>query len=387
MKLKIYSDRSYCPENLSHVPMLFPFWSKTSDAAESFRFGSFDRYVEIGRSLFELSSLKEADLAILPVYWHLTKDSTARDLAMQFIRQAERAGKPVVIFSIGDWDEDIEAKHPTIFYTSSFRSRQKSNEFVMPEWSLDFAEKDASDRLINIRRKSAKPKIGFCGYAPPLGLRFGTKKIKALLRLGADRVGVTNMLSYKTGHTARVRALQALSKSSLVETNFLLRDFFAFANKGKSLQTVPSDRLDFMQKSRQEYQQNTLESDYILCASGYENYSLRFYETLSCGRIPIFIDTDCILPYDFAIDWKKYCVWVDESEIHLVAEKVADFHARLSGQEFVDLQHECRRIWQEWISPEGFFANFYQHFADRKLSWRDRPLMRKATACASETDK
>jgi hypothetical protein len=33
-----------------------------------------------------------------------------------------------------------------------------------------------------------------------------------------------------------------------------------------------------------------------------------------------------------------------------------------SPPEFVDLQHECRRLWQEWLSPEGFFANFYRHF-------------------------
>lgn len=372
MKLKIYSDRSYCSQNLSHVPMLFPFWEKTAEKSEDFRSGSYDRYIKTGRSLFELTSLEEADLAVLPVYWHLTKNSQlARDSALQFIQQANRAGKQVVIFSIGDWNEALAAENITIFYTSSFRSRRKLNEFAIPEWSQDFIETDF-DNCINIRQKSAKPKIGFCGYAPPLGLRFGTKKLKALLRLGVDRVGITNLLSYRTGHTTRVRALQALSKSSLVETNFLLRDFFAFASQGKSLQTIQSDRLDFARKSRQEYQQNMMASDYILCASGYENYSLRFYETLSCGRIPIFIDTDCVLPYDFAINWKKYCVWVEENELHLIAEKVADFHARLSPQDFIDLQYECRKIWQDWISPEGFFRNFNYHFSHKILPFCDR---------------
>jgi len=49
--------------------------------------------------------------------------------------------------------------------------------------------------------------------------------------------------------------------------------------------------------------------------------SYRLYEALCCGRIPVFIDTDCVLPYDFMIDWKKYFVWVDQSELPLIAEK------------------------------------------------------------------
>jgi uncharacterized protein YprB with RNaseH-like and TPR domain len=40
----------------------------------------------------------------------------------------------------------------------------------------------------------------------------------------------------------------------------------------------------------------------------------------------------------------------------------AVFHNSLSPQEFLDLQHQCRRIWKKWLSRKGFFANFYRHF-------------------------
>ena len=75
----------------------------------------------------------------------------------------------------------------------------------------------------------------------------------------------------------------------------------------------------------------------------------------------IFVNTDCVLPYDFAIDWKKYCVWVEESELSSIAEKVLDFHSKLSDREFVELQYECRNLWEKWLSPEGFFKNIYRH--------------------------
>jgi hypothetical protein len=118
-----------------------------------------------------------------------------------------------------------------------------------------------------------------------------------------------------------------------------------------------NEREDF----RKVYAQNMAGSDYILCCRGYGNYSWRFYETLSCGKIPVFIDSDCILPYDFELDWKKYCVWIKEDEIPVIADKIMEFHEKFSEKEFIDLQIECRKTWEERLSPEGFFRNLYRH--------------------------
>jgi hypothetical protein len=363
MKLKIFSDKRYLPnqveyQNLEHVPILYPFWGKPPEDPEDFRTGRFNRYVNIGNTLLEMTSLDEADLAVIPAYWQFIKQNqVAKNLAIEFIEMAQAAGRRVAIFSEGDWLQEVYPDNTIVFFTSSFQSRRKPNEFAMPQWSLDFISQNFGEQ-IPIRQKQAKPTVGFCGYAPPMGLPFGMKKLKALARMWGDSLGLTKILSYKTGHTARVRALSALSKSSLIENNFILRSQFAFSNQG--MIGVSTDRVENARQQRQEFCQNIIDSDYILCASGYENYSIRFYETLSFGRIPIFINTDCVLPYDFAIDWKKYCVWVEEDEIHLIAEKVAEFHNKLSEQDFMALQYECRKIWQDWISPEGFFANVYR---------------------------
>ena len=82
---------------------------------------------------------------------------------------------------------------------------------------------------------------------------------------------------------------------------------------------------------------------------------------MACGRIPLFIDTDCVLPFDFAIDWKRFGVWVDQADLRSVADRVAEFHDSISGEEFEELQVACRRLWEEWLSPEAFFANFHRH--------------------------
>ncbi len=111
-----------------------------------------------------------------------------------------------------------------------------------------------------------------------------------------------------------------------------------------------------------EFVNNIFNTDYTVCIRGGGNFSKRLYETLCCGRIPIFVDTDSVLPYDFAVDWKRYCVWIDRSEVPHIAEKVAGFHAGLSPNDFEDLQRECRKLWQDRLSRQGFFDHFHEHF-------------------------
>jgi hypothetical protein len=118
-----------------------------------------------------------------------------------------------------------------------------------------------------------------------------------------------------------------------------------------------------MRRVREEYVRNMVESDYILCSRGAGNFSYRLYETLSCGRIPVFVDTDCVLPYDFVAPWREHLVWVDESELASLGDRVAAFHEALSDREFEDLQRSCRRLWDEYIAPEGFFTRFHEHLA------------------------
>ncbi len=100
----------------------------------------------------------------------------------------------------------------------------------------------------------------------------------------------------------------------------------------------------------------------MLCPRGKGNYSIRFYETLASGRIPVFINTDCVLPFEEWIDWRQYCVWVEGHEVAHVAEKVAEFHEGLSDEEFRDRQRACRQLWLDWQSPFGFFKNFRRYF-------------------------
>jgi hypothetical protein len=356
MRMRIYSDLAYLPDTLAHVAMLFPFWGISPKAKPESQLG-FERYRKVGTSLFELTALEDSDVAVLPFDWEFTRGSAAtRDLALAFLARAQEADKPVVIFYESDVLMEVPAENSLVFGPSLYRSRRTSRDFAFPGWTEDLLTKYRGGKL-DVRRKRPRPTVGFCGYAPPLGMPLGKGKIKESVRWVLNRTGTIRYVQAVPGYYARVQALRLLQRSPHVDTNFLVRPFLSLP-KGIGLAPLG---IDVETGSQLEFLQNLLESDYVLCARGLGNYSHRLYEALACGRIPLFIDTDCVLPFDFAIDWKRFGLWVDQVDLRSVADRVAEFHASISGEEFEELQVACRRLWEEWLSPEAFFANFHRH--------------------------
>ena len=81
------------------------------------------------------------------------------------------------------------------------------------------------------------------------------------------------------------------------------------------------------------------------------------------GRIPILVDTDCLLPYADDLGWRECCVYVRWAEVDQIAEKVQAFHDRLSEGAFVEIQYRARRFWEERLSFNGFFTHFPEHLS------------------------
>jgi hypothetical protein len=54
---------------------------------------------------------------------------------------------------------------------------------------------------------------------------------------------------------------------------------------------------------RREYVNSVFGCDYALCMRGAGNWSYRFVDSLSAGRILVMIDTNCMLPLEDDTDW------------------------------------------------------------------------------------
>ena len=112
----------------------------------------------------------------------------------------------------------------------------------------------------------------------------------------------------------------------------------------------------------EEYVRNMVESDYALCLRGGGNFSYRLYESLCCGRIPVIVDTDLILPFPDRIDWRSLSVWVERTDIDRIDARVASFMT-VSLQK-TSLHYSANAAtWQRYLSPEGFFQTLCERFA------------------------
>ena len=140
----------------------------------------------------------------------------------------------------------------------------------------------------------------------------------------------------------RAKILQTFEKSANCVTNFIFRNQYRAGTENRDQTTL-------------EYYNNILNSDYIVCIRGAGNFSVRLYETLMMGRIPIFVNTDCLLPLEEKIDWKKHIVWVEWEDRNNIVAIVSDFHNKLSDEDFQNLQLSNRKLWKETLSINGIF--------------------------------
>ena len=304
--IKIWSDINY---KTNDCHMLIPFWKETKDLSDP-DYGRFQKWENKGKNIFQfVNSPKEADWIIYP-----TSPTINLNQFNNFQNQYTLFEKPIVVFFNNDSDIDINLnKNTWLFRTSFYKSKQKQQEFALPGWS-----KGNNNKIIF--PWSNKPLISFCGALDDFNIR-------------------------KQG-------INALNNHLNIQTSFIIRQQFwggRFSNKN-ALQV------------RQEFLDNMLNSGYVLCARGGGNFSYRIYETMMNGRIPVLINTDSVLPYDFIINWSSQFPIINIENINIIGEKLYTFHQNLGPEKFLIKQQQMRDLWEEYLSPYGFFKNLWRHF-------------------------
>jgi hypothetical protein len=354
MSIKLYLGREVMPPDMPPVPMLYPFLGSDTrlEVQDSLQRGRFANYANVASSIFEETSVGEADVGVLPFSWkHTLHDHELRRKAIEYVDRLGNYGKRVIIFFDSDSDDLVPFSDAIVFRTSLYRSRRRPNEFALPAWGQDLTRLFSKDR-VPIRPKTSPPTVSFCGYCPPLRLPLGQKKAKESMRWLLERTGAVRLAAVQPGHYARVEAIRALRREPAVNTSFIIRPEFSFRSDGR---LVPGGSETTAEHYRLEFVQNMLDSDYVLCARGFGNFSYRLYEALSCGRIPLLVDTDSVLPFHESAPWRSVLVTIDLKSLRRAGEHLLAFHSSVSGQEFEELQLRCRAFWQQWLAPEAFF--------------------------------
>ncbi|MBU2929544.1 exostosin domain-containing protein [Winogradskyella psychrotolerans] len=295
-----------------------------------------------------IENIANADVVILPMSWNYYIKNKQLNLAYNCIEEARENGKKVWSITTGDFGVKIPSfKNLTVFRQSGYVSRNQKGHCGFPSIIEDYLLKNNLEKEYLKTKYSLKPVVGFCGLAVNSKRNALLEKAKQIYRNLNSAIGGTHHEAQRIIASSYLRAnlLQKLEKHKAIDNRFIIRETYrAGVTKNKASHDTTL-----------EFYNNILNSQYVLCVRGAGNFSVRFYETLMMGRIPLYVHTDGFLPLSDTIDWKSHVVWVDYKDRHRIAEILLEFHQQLDQKQLVALCQKNRKLWEEKLTLSGFF--------------------------------
>jgi hypothetical protein len=254
-------------------------------------------------------------------------------------------------FIAGDYPKNYEEfKNITYFRMSGYRSKLSNRNQGFPAALTDQHFKIYKTKNIILRHKKKLPTVGFCGLASNdlfLRTKQNIKRIK-------DNLGNSENLFNNNTHQPkydsayeRYTILKKIEEAKFIRTNFIFRNQY----RGGA---VTKNEIN---ETTLEYYDNMIKSDYIFCSRGYGNFSIRLYETLMMGRIPIFLNTDCLLPFPELINWENHLIWIEWNQKDNITRIIKNFHDGITDQKFKEIQLNNRNLWDEILKPKWILRN------------------------------
>lgn len=296
----------------------------------------------------QASRMEEADfVAVSGSMRTLSAEATA--YVRSVADMAAARGKKTLLFIGGDLGYDIHIDHESIilFKPSEYRHGKRRNEVIVPA----FTDDPYHGRVFVPRTKSARPVVGFCGFAEIASpFTWGKYVItNAALDAAAAVTRRPYLTARKRGIYFRRKAMRILTHDTRIETRFILRDTF--------FGQVPADMAEH---HRQEYLENMRGSDFALSPRGDGNYSRRFFRALSMGVIPVLIDTDMVLPLEHQLDYSRFTVRVPHTDMHALPERILSLWHSLSEDEFIAMQFRARSAFMDYLRQDVFYSRALQ---------------------------
>jgi hypothetical protein len=189
-----------------------------------------------------------------------------------------------------------------ILYRSSNTSESiHKNERISPVLYVQDPKYNINNNIIPIEKKD-KPSISFCGCI------------------------YTNI--------KRLFWLEHLKQNNLLNCNFIYKK-------------------SFRNGTINELIENMKDSEFCFCPVGTGNFSIRFYECLFIGRIPIIL-IDHQLPFTKFINWKEFIVI--GNTIEELPEKINNFWKE---NDIIEKQIECKKIFEKYFNVDNCLEYLY----------------------------
>ena len=361
-RLRLFTAFDEIPEGCAPAQILFPF-TGTQVAHDGF-----DCWVRDGADLVELVGASDAHVAALPFSGEALLDppgsrlDDVRRRARSFVSKASEHGLKTLVMVHADTDDPVPLPQDDILVLrhSMRGSRRRSNEWSLPAWHEDLLARYCGGSVA-LLPWTDRPQVGFCGLAASTAMPI-TRRAKLALRRALRPLGID--IPHNDGTWLRQAAMHVCSSAPGLATSFIVRGGY-YGGPPRAEETRRA-------REREEYVENHVRCGYALCVRGWGNFSFRFFEALSLGRVPVLIDTDCVLPLEDELDYDEFVVRVPDDALATLPVRVEAFHRALDDRSFSALQSRIRAVWLRHLSPLGF----YRAVVHRLLASKGRSLAR-----------
>lgn len=347
--VRFYINKKYLSSGASIIPLLFPFFGQAIKPRMLFWNEVFTKHGYDTKEYGFIDDISQSDAVIIPFHYGAMKKYDPKLLAIM-TKEAIGAGKPIIAEQTGDYEEEVDLPRVIVLRSWRDRTRLKKNDIIMPAYTEDLLENYYHSQL-DIRQKGTKPAVGFTGWA-----KIDLTKTPYLFLEYLYFLLAGNLSSSHKGIFIRTKAVSFLLADPRVETKFILRP--TYSGHLDMISLDPST-------ARREFMENIRSTDYTLCIRGSTNYSIRFFETLSLGRMPLYVDTDGVLPLESIINYEDIIVDLKQSELSNIGEIMAKFHQKMTSLEFIQRQKKAREVFEKYLRLDNYTAYLMKEIRKR----------------------
>ncbi|MCB1031270.1 MAG: exostosin family protein [Acidimicrobiales bacterium] len=296
------------------------------------------RYGSLATS-YRLVGHDEAEIAVLP----RVREATSTEEVRNRVREAERYGLRTLVFGGTDFEPINPFDSVIQLHPGPTRGAQRHGDVL----ALPFFFTDRTLGTLEPFDSEEVPSVAFCGQGHASALQAAKSLALRVLTKSRNLTDPKVVAPPIRGHVRlRHSALTNLAATEGVRANFVIRDQY---RAGASSQ-------EERERTQSEFDSNLCSSTYALCIRGTGNFSARFSEALHFGRIPLFIDTRCVLPHENLVDWQKVCVWLDEKEVLEIGPRLITAHQSRQIEDTHSAE-TMRGIWEQYLSSDGYFRH------------------------------
>lgn len=267
--------------------------------------------------------------------------------------QTEFGGQPAAI----EWVNDVQAVDFIIYpyYLDPLFGSNTYSKLMAFIYRLPYFSQSASKHVFFLNDDLAVPL-----YIP--SVTFRTSVLKGTCdpyaeALAFDTEDLSRHLDFNPSAFKHDVSFCGYAGSSMIRHR-LLQAMLAF--KGKLIKDINvinkfhhhiSDQPpEYVAQRRQEYLRSIRESMLVLCPRGTGANSIRFFETLSMGRIPVLISDDVMLPFERDINYDEFILRIAEQDVEEAPQIIMKWLKEHSMEALIKKCILSRMTWQLFFS-------------------------------------